>query len=146
MEYRIAHICDYEQAHFLSGFVSQMDRKAAWLKTTKCKSRFVAEKQAAQIDAAAIDTAAIAHLNLLPLTGSDRQIAWATSIRAKRLAAMMTATPSFSTNSEACGVIVDAKWWIDHRDLNDTDLVAKANTAIADLHVGTAAMIMAPSV
>jgi hypothetical protein len=85
MEYRIAHACGHEQAHYLSGFASQMERKAAWLKTTKCKSCFVAEKRAEQGDAAAGASAAIAHLDLPLLSGSDRQTAWASSIRASAL-------------------------------------------------------------
>ncbi|WP_242154828.1 hypothetical protein [Sphingomonas sp. BAUL-RG-20F-R05-02] len=127
MEHRIAHACGHEQAHYLSGFASQMDRKAAWLKTTKCKSCFVAEKRTEQADAAAGDSAAIAHLALSPLIGSDRQIAWASTIRAKRLAAMISATsPGDPADYRACLHVTDAKWWIDHRELSDAGLIAEA--------------------
>lgn len=127
MEYRIAHVCGHEQAHYLSGFTGQMDRKAAWLKTTKCKSCFVADKRAEQADAATGDSAAIAHLDLPPLSGSDRQIAWASTIRTKRLASFIA---NFSSNKGSryrhCLTITDAKWWIDHRDLSDADLTERA--------------------
>ena len=127
MEYRIAHSCGHEQAHYLSGFASQMDRKAAWLKTTKCKSCFVAEKRTEQADAAAGDSAAIAHLALSPLIGSDRQIAWASIIRAKRLSTIIAAAPlDDPADHHVCCIISDAKWWIDHRELSDADLLARA--------------------
>ena len=34
---------------------------------------------------------------------------------------------------QACIAVTDAKWWIDHRDLTDTDLLAKGR-----LHVNAA--------
>jgi hypothetical protein len=72
MGYRISHACGHEQAHYLSGPATQMDRKVAWLKTPKCKSCFVAGKRAEQADTASSDQAAIAHLDLQPLCGSER--------------------------------------------------------------------------
>jgi hypothetical protein len=124
-----------------------MDRKAAWLRTTKCKSCFVAEKRAEQVDSAAGDSAATAHLDLPPLSGSDRQIAWASTIRAKRLAAIIAAAPSDDPSKiRACCVIIDAKWWIDHRDLSDADFLAKAEAAAADSCIDEPIMIMAQSV
>jgi hypothetical protein len=147
MEYQIAHACGHEQAHYLSGFASQMDRKAAWLRTTKCKSCFVAEKRLEQADAAAGDSTAIAHLDLVALTGSDRQVAWASTIRAKRLAAIIAAAPpTRPTDPHACYVITDAKWWIDHRDLSDADLLAKAAAFAATSYTEAPVMIMAQSV
>jgi hypothetical protein len=147
MEYRIAHVCGHEQAHYLSGFSSQMDRKAAWLRTTKCKSCFVAEKRLEQADAAAGDSTAISHLDLVALTGSDRQVAWASTIRAKRLAAIIAAAPPTGpTDPHACYVITDAKWWIDHRDLSDADLLAKAAACAATSYTKAPIMIMAQSV
>jgi hypothetical protein len=147
MEYRIAHACGHEQAHYLSGFASQMERKAAWLKTTKCKSCFVAEKRAEQAGATAGASAAIAHLDLPLLSGSDRQTAWASSIRAKRLAAIMVMDPSAGpSDHRACCVITDAKWWIDHRDLSDTDLLAKAEAATAVHYNDVPVMIVGGSV
>jgi hypothetical protein len=147
MEYRIAHACGHEQAHYLSGFAGQMDRKAAWLRTTKCKSCFVAEKRLEQADAAAGDSTAIAHLDLVALTGSDRQVAWASTIRAKRLAAIIAAAPPTGpTDPQACCFITDAKWWIDHRDLSDADLLAKAEAFATASYTEAPIMIMAQSV
>lgn len=127
MEQRITHACGHEQVHFFTGFASQHDRKAQWLRTTKCRPCFVAERNAAQADAASRDGAAIAHLDLALLTGSERQVAWATTIRAGRLAALIVEPTAVNTSAwQACLPITDAKWWIDHRALTNVDLLAKA--------------------
>jgi len=127
MEQQIIHACGHEQGHYLTGYDSQKERKAKWLKTTTCRDCFVAEKRADEVAAAALSSAAVSHLALPPLTGTDRQIGWASTIRTKRLAAL------FSSNSDAdcnaCLRVTDAKWWIDRRDLADVDLMAAANRA-----------------
>lgn len=126
MEQRITHACGHEQVHFFTGFASQHERKVQWLRTTKCRSCFVAERNAAQADAASRDAAVIAHLDLPPLTGSERQAAWATTIRAGRLAALIEPTAADTSAWQACLPITDAKWWIDHRALTNEDLLVKA--------------------
>ncbi|MBD8641563.1 hypothetical protein [Sphingomonas sp. CFBP 13733] len=136
MEQRIIHACGHEQAHDLTGFDSQQARKARWLKTTTCRDCFVAEKRAEEAAAAALSSAAISHLDLPLLTGTDRQISWASTIRTKRLAALT----NLNSNADcyACLQVTDAKWWIDHRDLTDVDLMAAATQA-ADIQSATAA-------
>ncbi|MGC5799923.1 hypothetical protein [Sphingomonas sp. NFX23] len=127
MEQRIIHACGHEQVHYLSGFDSQQERKAKWLKTTACRACFVAEKRAEEVAAAAASSAAVSHLALPPLTGTDRQIGWASTIRTKRLAALFNSNSDADCN--ACLRVTDAKWWIDCRDLTDVDLMATANRA-----------------
>ena len=134
MEQFITHACRHAQAHYLSGFASQQERKARWLQTTKCRTCFIAERQADKATAAVRDGAAIAHLELAQLTGSERQVAWATTIRAGRLATMVTDVSAKDQAAlQACLAITDAKWWIDHRTLTDPDMLAKAK-----FHAGTA--------
>jgi len=127
MEQRIIHACGHEQAHHLTGFESQQERKAKWLKTTTCRDCFIAEKRAEEVAAAALSSAAVSHLVLPPLTGTDRQISWASTIRNKRLAALTNSNSDADCN--ACLRVTDAKWWIDCRDLGDVDLMAAANRA-----------------
>ena len=130
MEQLITHACGHEQAHYLTGFASQQERKARWLRTTTCRPCFIAAKKAAQAEAAERDGAAIAHLDLPALVGSDRQVGWATTIRAGRMAALIAAP--IDGNAEAlrrCAAITEAKWWIDYRDLTDAELMAKASQA-----------------
>ncbi|MDY1010249.1 hypothetical protein [Sphingomonas sp. CFBP9019] len=127
MEQRIIHACGHEQAHHLTGFDSQQERKAKWLKTTTCRDCFVAEKRAEEVAAAASSSAAVSYLVLPPLTGTDRQISWASTIRTKRLAALTNSNSD--ADCYACLQVTDAKWWIDHRDLTDVDLMAAATKA-----------------
>lgn len=122
----ITHACGHEQIHYLSGFASQQERKVRWLETTKCRTCFVTTKQVEQAEAAVRDSAAIAHLNLPPLTGSDRQVAWATTLRASRLCALSAKTGTEGNGHQVCVVVIDAKWWIDHRALSDTELLEEA--------------------
>jgi len=143
MEQRIIHACGHEQAHHLTGFESQQERKARWLKTTTCRDCFVAEKRAEEAAAAALSKAVISHLDLPLLTGTDRQISWASTIRTKRFAALT------NLNSDgacyACLQVTDAKWWIDHRDLMDMDLMAVATQA-ADIQSATAVTTVTASI
>ncbi len=127
MEQRIIHACSHEQAHHLTGFESQQERKAKWLKTTTCRDCFVAEKRAEEVAAAALSSAAVSHLVLPPLTGADRQINWGSTIRTKRLAALTNSNSD--DDCYACLQVTDAKWWIDYRDLTDVDLMAVATKA-----------------
>ncbi|RYF22938.1 MAG: hypothetical protein EOO77_03105 [Oxalobacteraceae bacterium] len=124
MEQRITHACGHEQDHYLTGYDSQQERKARWLQTTMCWDCFVTEKKAEEVRAAALNNAAIAHLDLPVLVGTDRQMSWASTIRTKRLA-VMTA-PGGVADHDACLRVSDAKWWIDHRDLPDLDMIAAA--------------------
>lgn len=130
MEQLITHACGHEQAHHLTGFASQQERKAGWLRTTTCRPCFIAGKKAEQDEAAHRAGAAIAHLDLPALVGTERQVGWATTIRAGRLAALVA--EAITDDAEAlrhCVAISEAKWWIDHRDLTDTDLKAQAGQA-----------------
>jgi len=125
--------------HYLYGFASQQDRKARWLATTKCRACFVADKQEKQAQAAARDGAAIAHLDLPQLVGSDRQIAWATTIRASRLTSLIADLVIVATSAyQACLAVTDAKWWIDHSDTAATDFLvtAKRHVDTADMCIG----------
>ncbi len=71
MEQRIIHACGHEQAHYLTGYDSQQERKARWLQTTTCRDCFMAEKKAEEVKATALNVAAIAHLDLPLLVGTD---------------------------------------------------------------------------
>jgi hypothetical protein len=127
MEHRIAHACGHEQAHYIPGFATQQARKANWLRTTKCRVCFAADKRSAQAANAATDAAAIADLDLPALMGSERQVSWASTIRARRLAVLLSAEVGDSQSEQPCQLVTDAKWWIDHRDLDDTALLAQAS-------------------
>ncbi|WP_298092992.1 hypothetical protein [uncultured Sphingomonas sp.] len=127
MTHCITHACGHEQAHYIPGSAGQKAQKARWLATTKCRACFVADKKMEEARNAASDGAVIAHLDLAPLIGSERQIGWATTIRAKRLAGMAQAAGG--DPDPACMAVGDARWWIDNRELSDADLLAEARAA-----------------
>lgn len=132
MEQRIVHACGHEQVHVIYGFDAQVARKARWLRTTQCRACFIADKQAEQAKGAVANAVAIAHIELPELTGSERQITWAATIRAGRLAALMLDPVTTADGDCAvCLQISDAKWWIDHRTLTPGEFVAKAHAACA---------------
>ena len=135
MEQLITHACGHGQIHYLAGFASQQERKARWLRTTKCKTCFLDDKRSEQAEATAGASAAVAHLDLPSLSGSDRQIAWATTIRATRMAALVTKAGG-AHDHRALILMIEAKWWIDHRDLADDDLLAMVGPGTANTPAG----------
>ncbi|WP_129586206.1 hypothetical protein [Sphingomonas montana] len=102
------------------------------MRTTKYRECFAADKRLEQADVAARASAAAAHLDLPTLVGSDRQVSWATTIRAKRLAAIVSAAVANDLAGRSAWMrLTDAKWWVDHRVLNNTDLLATADACKA---------------
>jgi len=127
MDQLITHACGHGQIHHLAGFASQQERKARWLRTTQCRACFAAARRSEQTAVAADHVAAIAHLDLPALIGSERQVAWATTIRARRLVQFGEGgLAAARTGQSACLGVTDAKWWIEHRDVPDPDLLAPA--------------------
>ena len=65
------------------------------------------------------NVAAVEAYNLVELTGSEKQIAWANNIRAELVAKALESKPKkkfFDLVNEK----TDAKWWIDHRHISAT--------------------------
>jgi len=130
MDQVIAHVCGHSQLHYLHGFASQQDRKARWLETTKCRTCFAMDRQAEQLANVTRDDGTITHPALPQLSGSDRQIAWATKIRTERLSAILTEAAERHVKAcTDCLSITEAKWWIDHRNLSTADLINKTQAS-----------------
>ncbi len=123
MQHLIIHACGPEQVHALTGPQGQQARKLHWPAINECHACFVAARRGAAAKAAACDLAAVEHLGLPELTGSMRQVDWAITIHAGRLAAI----PRSDVSDTAClSGVEDAKWWIDHRDETAEALLARA--------------------
>lgn len=121
----IRHECGHMAAHDLFGPNAERDRKIAWLRTVPC----LACKRTAEQEAVAT-----ASPNLPALTGSDKQVAWAASVRAKQLAVIAAELekvagaydPADAAQAAAMAGIeaavaritrqAAASWWIDRRD------------------------------
>lgn len=131
MGHIITHACGHGQIHHLAGYARQQQKKAKWLETTRCRECFISDKQAVQAETAASDIAAVAHLALPALSGSDRQIAWAASLRAARLISTTSHEGSDTTVTAWVRHLTDAKWWIDGRGLTDVEWLNQAKQVVA---------------
>ncbi len=125
--YKITHSCGHTVEHQIYGtnVHGEREKKAAWLESRLCYDCY---KQAEAEKAAKASEDA----NLPELTGSKKQIAWATDIRAKAAFAIneMRAKIAANTNTSEINLkqiaavesVLDelcsrssAKWWIDNR-------------------------------
>lgn len=124
MEREITHSCGHIERHFVGGmFAGDGDAQARKLARMKCKPCFKASKQAKADVQAEADRATLAGVVLPDLAGSDRQVAWASTIRLEKLAALYRSAPARVAFFVS---VTDAKWWIDNRgsDLASITLAA----------------------
>lgn len=138
-KYTINHKCGHTSEVRLFGKVSERERKIAWLESQECRecrakreaeerSEKKAAAEAARTEAReASKTEVLALLRSedafgavlhVPLTGSPKQIEWATDIRERAVAHAKSAP----IRAEWLWILADiyaskteAKWWIDHR-------------------------------
>ena len=81
-----------------------------------CYGKAMRAKERAKLDAQTAEAnKAIEGMELSELTGSEKQIAWATDIRA-RAAAICKAAGGNEKFWELFNSRTEAKWWIDNRD------------------------------
>lgn len=138
----VTHSCGHQDRHQLYGRGKDRDWRAARLAEEPCDACRRAEFEAKNADAAAANAAA----GLPPLTGSEKQILWAESIRLLKIdqahRAMIGALSTLELQmlfgdevdpeDPAIGIVVDAlravtsaRWWIDRRDLKVSYLLAE---------------------
>lgn len=103
MKYSVNHICGHTEIHVLFGPGKERERKLNWMESTDCSECYRAAL-AAKRDAENAKAAETNHANSLPtLTGSEKQIAWAETIRAEKmvdLAELETAVESQIKNGK----------------------------------------------
>ena len=123
MERQIKHSCGHEQTHDIIGiFAVDYDRQAARLARQKCKPCYIGGRKATEEAVATLDMAIVGDLALVELQGSPKQVAWAGTIRVKRIAALHRVGGEGGTRLAG---IAEAKWWIDHREMTDDVLLAR---------------------
>ncbi len=121
----ITQACGHRITHDLFGPNNDRDRKAAWLKSVPCLACKRTAEQA---------TAAPLVAGLPALTGSDKQVSWATSVRAQQLTKIAMEIERAVANCDATdpaqaaaiarieAAVATIKqqsaagWWIDRRD------------------------------
>ena len=122
---RITHTCGHDQDHYIIGeYAADCDRRAAYLARRICDGC----RKYAATQAACAERAAIVTLKLVPLQGSPKQVAWAETIRSKRLSALQRQD---SHAALSIAGVADAKWWIDRRSEPDAVLIALGSTLTA---------------
>ncbi len=156
-QYTVTYSCGHSDTVQLYGPTKDRERKIAWFeKSGRCASCYRALKAAERVEqekANEAENIASADANLvagLPaLTGSEKQIAWAETIRAKALAAPLnaprTAKPATQDKADQLGITIEAltailqgiqdagaaarnrletessaKWWIENRNTVDS--------------------------
>ena len=117
---RITHFCGHEQEHcFIGEYAADYDRQALRLSRRKCDD---CGTKALEIVTSEM-LAAFAPFEPAALQGSPKQIAWADTIRAKRLLALHRRDREAAAS---IAQIADAKWWIDKRSDSDAVIIASA--------------------
>jgi hypothetical protein len=116
-KYEITHTCGCNVTHQIAGPIAGRDSKVEWLSGQECFAcRTAWENEAAK--------AKNESGGYVALAGSEKQIAWAESIRAK--AAAELAESAYYVDDEDAGIepghittiinsVSEAKWWIDNR-------------------------------
>lgn len=123
-KYQITHTCGHTVEHAIAGtnVHGERERRAEYLAKQVCTECYRRQQH---------DAAATATADLPALTGSDKQVAWATTLRAaavKNLRATRDLVQPFADNGNADAVhsisIINAvlaqaqaKYWIDNRDV-----------------------------
>lgn len=112
MGHEVTHSCGHTEQHTIYGhFAADVDRQLRQLTRRKCGPCYKAGNEAKAIS----DAALLEGMALPELTGSEKQVSWATTIRTERLALLHRGNPGAVANFVA---IVEAKWWIDNRKLD----------------------------
>jgi len=117
-QYTVQHACGHEHTYNLFGKMSERERKIEWLSEQECPAcRRKAEKAALEEQNAA--------LNLPALAGSEKQVAWATDIRAAVVQAVRELFEARripeaegwkkSVMRDAIAAETSAKFWIEKR-------------------------------
>lgn len=82
-QYGVTHTCGHSEWHDLIGPGKDRERKLSWLETTVCSECYKAQKEAEKTAANEYAKTANAETGLPELTGTEKQIAWAETIRLK---------------------------------------------------------------
>ena len=141
MQTQITHTCGHTETVQLYGTSRERDNKAAWLSGKLCQE---CQRKAQQAQAAESAQAQ----GLPTLTGSDKQVAWATTIRAEQLAGVAKMRQEFEATGRKQNVTEDvmaaqmgqfdalvakliaqtaAAWWIDRRSTSAQALLKEVS-------------------
>lgn len=149
-KYTVVHTCEHEWVHDITGgkpFTWPWQAKQrAQMPCPPCKQE---QTRAAIAEVNATSAAYAGEREWPALTGTDRQVAWATTIRGDfldalpgKLAGLLSAArmrgQEFTCGAEAIELIrqialerTDAAWWIEHKARPGTDLMTLCRRRLA---------------
>jgi len=125
-KYDITYACGHVETVKLYGPNKDRERRIASMSAGVCDACYKARKDAEHAAANASAAAANAAGGLPALVGSEKQVAWAESLRAERLAAIKhdpKAPPATKAILlDLLGEVDEAVWWIETRSYGLTQL------------------------
>lgn len=130
-KYTITRACGHTESVQIYGKVSERDRLASYEERKDCEECYKASQIAKRAEAAQVAADAAKASGLPALIGSEKQVAWAETIRANMIAGHEDVRAKLASKDDevahatmgaldrivACN---SAKWYIDHRDDADT--------------------------
>lgn len=144
-KYQVEHSCGCTETHELFGKHVERERKIEWMQDQSCtecrKMEFA--KKCTEENAAAAE----ANSDLVALVGSEKQVAWAESIRAKYLSdaesLMSGLVPSTDLEKSLFDQLSEllsdhkeksfASWWIDNRSSSFREVAMSAARKMEDV-------------
>lgn len=135
--YTVTYACGHSATRQLYGKVAERERYLAWAGSSGTCDTCRAKGAEARREAIEAEHA------LPPLAGTDKQVAWARTIRADKIEAVaqfmagkrpatMTADQAAAFDEQAAAVMqtlyseTAARWWIDHRDRHAQEIAMQA--------------------
>lgn len=116
----VNYSCGHSEDVQFYGPGRERDRKQEWMERGVCPACYRAEKEQERKQDNDRAASLVSELGFAPLVGSDKQIAWATSIRQQayeRIISSYKPLPGlgYSLLVQTLSLETSAKWWIDNR-------------------------------
>lgn len=112
----VNYSCGHSERHQFYGPHAERDRKREWMERGVCTVCFHAKKEGERRQESERAAKLATEIGFSPLTGSGKQIAWATSIRQKMLESLLAKNGIKGKIVNYFNHETSAKWWIDHRE------------------------------
>ena len=117
-KYQVTHSCGCTETHQLYGKQKDRDSKIEWLEGTLCRKCYRAEKAKEREQANERAGNLAESLGFVALTGSEKQVAWAQTIRQGIYEDIIKHNTIVDADVavKILNLETTAKWWIDNRD------------------------------
>jgi len=116
----INHTCGHDQKVQMYGKHTERDSKHAWMERQTCPDCFRDQKEQERQQENDRAASLTSEIGFAALTGSEKQVTWAQSIRQKAYESMVAegkphATLGWTLMISLINLEASAKWWIDNR-------------------------------